>query len=187
MGEDKALLDWGGVPLVAHVCGQVRRAIDGPLVLVAAEGQELPLLEGVERVTDRVAQQGPLEGLRTGLAALASRADAAFVASVDAPHLRPELARALIARLGEADAVLPASGGLVHPLTAVYRTSLAVLAGELLDSGERRARALSERCRTKVLERTVLLEDESLRLADPELRSLGDVDTPADLEAARAR
>src|SRR5262245_51158105 len=84
MGEDKALLDWEGVPLVVHVCEQVRRAVDGPLVVVAAEGQALPGLDGSEVVTDLEPDRGPLEGLRTGLAALAPRADVAFVTSVDA-------------------------------------------------------------------------------------------------------
>ena len=185
MGQDKALLDWGGVPLVAHVCAQVRAAIDGPLVVVTAEGQALPELDLVELVTDLEPDRGPLEGLRTGLTALAARSEAAFVTSVDAPRLRPELIRALVVRLGDADAVLPATEGLVHPLTGVYRTSLAALAGALLDEGERRARRLGERCRAVVVDRDELLRDPALRAVDPDLLSLADVDTPDDLEAAR--
>lgn len=185
MGHDKASLDWRGRPLVVHVCEQVAAAVDGPVVVVAAPGQSLPALgERVAIVEDLVPDRGPLEGLRTGLASLAERAELAFVTSVDAPHLRPELVRALLARVGNADAVLPTTDGYTHPLTAVYRTSLAALAGELLDAGERRARLVGERCRALLLTREDLLEDEGLRVADPQLRSLTDVDTPGDLDAA---
>ena len=185
MGRDKALLDWHGRPLVVHVCEQVAAAVDGPVVVVGASGQQLPELAGrVEVAEDLVADRGPLEGLRSGFVAIGGRADVAFVTSVDAPHLRPELIRTLVARLGDADAVMPETDGFAHPLTAVYRTSLVELVDGLLDAGERRARLVGERCRTVFLSRAVLLDDPALRDADPDLRSLADVDTPADLEAA---
>lgn len=187
MGQDKALLDWGGVPLVAHVCERVRAAIDGPLVVVVARDQTLPRLAGVSLVADLVSGRGPLEGLRTGLAALAPEVEAAFVTSVDAPGLQPEFIHALVSRLGDAEAVLPATDGMVHPLTGVYRTSLIGLVGELLDAGERRARSVGERCRAVIVEREELLGDDALRAADPQLFSLVDIDTPGDLLAARGR
>jgi molybdenum cofactor guanylyltransferase len=187
MGRDKALLDWHGRLLVVHVCEQVAAAVDGPVVVVAAAGQSLPPLPArVEVTEDLVADRGPLEGLRSGLTAIAARAELAFVTSVDAPHLRPELIQALVGRLGDADAAMPAMGGLAHPLTAVYRTSLLGLVIELLDEGERRARAVGERCQTIFVSREMLLEDGALRAVDPDLESLADVDTPADLEAAVA-
>jgi molybdenum cofactor guanylyltransferase len=187
MGRDKASLEWDGRPLVVSVCERVAAAVDGPVVVVTAAGQSLPSLPArVEIAEDLVADRGPLEGLRSGLTALAARAELAFVTSVDAPHLRSELIQALVRQLGDADAAMPATGGLAHPLTAVYRTSLLGLVTELLDTGERRARAVGERCQTIFVSRETLLEDSALRAVDPELRSLSDVDTPADLDAAVA-
>jgi molybdopterin-guanine dinucleotide biosynthesis protein A len=187
MGRDKASLEWHGRPLVVHVCEQVAAAVDGPVVVVAAAGQSLPALPArVEIAEDLVADRGPLEGLRSGLTALAARAELAFVTSVDAPHLRPELIHALVGRLEDADAAMPVTDGLAHPLTAVYRTSLVGLVAELLDVGERRARVVGERSRTVFVSRDALLSDSALRAVDPELRSLSDVDTPADLDAAVA-
>jgi molybdopterin-guanine dinucleotide biosynthesis protein A len=96
------------------------------------------------------------------------------------------LIRVLIERLDEADAAIPMTDGLAHPLTAVYHTSLVGLVAELLEAGERRARVVGERCRAVLVGREALLEDCALRAVDPELRSLSDVDTPADLDAAVA-
>jgi molybdenum cofactor guanylyltransferase len=187
MGSDKALLDWGGVPLVVHVSETLLATVDGPVVVVTAQGQELPALPGrVERTDDRVAGQGPLEGIRSGLAALEGRADLAFVSSVDAPHLRPELVRLLVEALGTADAAVPSVSGFTHPLSAVYRVSLLPVVTGLLETGERRARAIAEACRAIVLDETALLADTALRATDPELRSLTDLDTLEELAAARA-
>jgi molybdenum cofactor guanylyltransferase len=182
MGSDKALLDWHGRALVVHVAEILGNAATGPVVVVAAPGQELPPLPGgVERAFDTVAEQGPLEGLRTGLEALEGRAELAVVWSVDAPNLRPELCRLLIGALGEADAAVPFVAGFTHPLSAVYRVSLLPLVARLLDSGERRARAVAEACTT------VLLDEPTLRTADPDLRFLIDLDTPEELAAAVVR
>lgn len=186
MGCDKAWLDWNGRMLVQHVCERVAAAVDGPIVVVAAPGQPLPsLASGVAVVADIVRDRGPLEGLRTGLVGLTGRAELAFVTSVDAPHLEPELIRVLVGRLGDADAVIPSIDGFTHPLTAVYRVSLAGDVEALLDAGERRARVVGERCNAVLVSQDELLDDEALRAADPHLRSLDDVDTPDDLAAAR--
>ena len=179
MGSDKALLDWHGRPLVLHVAELLRDAVAGPVVVVTAPAQELPTLPaGVERAVDLVAGQGPLEGIRTGLEALAGRVELALVWSVDAPNPRPEVCRLLVAALGEADAAVPFFAGVVHPLSAVYRVSLLPLVTRLLASGERRARAVAEACTA------VLVDEPTLRTADPELRFLIDLDTPEELAAA---
>ncbi|MFN8223286.1 MAG: molybdenum cofactor guanylyltransferase [Gaiellales bacterium] len=185
MGRDKALLEWNARPLVVHVCEQVSAAVDGPIVVVAAAGQELPPLPArAELARDLVADQGPLEGLRTGLRTLSGRAELVFVTSVDAPHLRPELVAALLRRLDDADAVMPATAGFAHPLTAVYRVSLVPLVEAVIAEGERRVRRVGERCRAVLLERDELLADAALRAVDPALRCLDDVDTPDDLMRA---
>ncbi len=70
MGRPKAWLRLGSETLLQRV---VRRLepVASPLVVVAAEGQDLPDLAGKARVVrDRVPGQGPLEALRTGLEAL---------------------------------------------------------------------------------------------------------------------
>ena len=90
MGEPKALIDWGGQPLVVHVAEALAVAA-APVVVVGAPGQELPPLpEGVELTRDAIADRGPLEGLAAGMRALGDRAEAAFVCGADMPFLSPE-------------------------------------------------------------------------------------------------
>ena len=187
MGIDKAALAWHGEPLLVHVVRAVRAGLaspcddqlQGPVVVVGAAGQELPPLpEGVEVVRDSVPGGGPLQGLRDGLAALEGRVALAFVAATDLPLLRPAVVDAVLrAVTDDVDAAVPSVGGLLHPLAAAYRPSLVPLADELLGAGERRVTALVARCRA------LPVDEPMLRAVDPELRSLVNVNTRAELDA----
>lgn len=182
MGQPKALLDWFGTPLLAHVCELLRAELDGPLVVVAAAGQELPPLhEGVGVVEDARPGRGPLEGLAAGLRAIGDRAEAVYVSATDVPLLVPAGVRLMRSLLEGVDAVVPRVGGRMYPLTAVYRTSLLPLVERLL--ADERLRALD------LFESTAVrwLSEEELRAVDPELDSLRNVNTPADYEAALIR
>lgn len=191
MGSDKALLDRLGVPLVAYVASVLREAVDGPVVVVRGAGSApVELQEGVEVVHDAVPDQGPLEGLRAGLEALDGRAEAVFVASVDLPLLRVELVRAVLGALEahpEAHVVLPLTLGHRHPLAAAYRLEVRETVDALLEAGERRLGLVPERCVAVELDAATLLTDDALARADPELASLVDVDSPAELRDALAR
>ena len=100
MGTPKAALPWGATTLLAHVAAILREAVDGPLIVVRAAGQELPPLPpGIDVVEDPVAGVGPLAGILAGLAAAAGRAEAAYVSAVDMPHLRPAFVRRVLAGL----------------------------------------------------------------------------------------
>src|SRR4051794_41390979 len=90
MGSPKAALEWHGSTLLRRVCGIVGRAVDGPVVVVRAPGQELPRLpDGIEVVEDAHEGRGPLQGLAAGLAAVGDRARAAYASSTDVPLLHP--------------------------------------------------------------------------------------------------
>jgi molybdopterin-guanine dinucleotide biosynthesis protein A len=182
MGADKALLDWGGLPLVVHVAGVLRAAVTGPVVVVGARGQPLPPLPaGVTAVEDAVADRGPLEGLHAGLAALEGRAEQAFVAPVDAVLLRPGVIDVLEAARARVDAraAVARIGGDPRPLPAVYGVDLAPVARALLEAGERRLRALARSTDA------VVVPEHELRAVDPELLSFAPMNTPAELDAAR--
>ena len=190
MGRPKAALEWHGSTLLRRVCGIVGRAVDGPLVVVRAPGQELPALPpAVELADDAHEGRGPLQGLAAGLAALGGRAERAYVSSTDVPLLHPAFVNALLAeaaRHDDADLVLPVVDGHPHPLAAVYRTSLRATVEELLADGELRLTALLERCRVRELGAAELLAEHALAAADPELLSLLNVNEPADYERALA-
>jgi molybdopterin-guanine dinucleotide biosynthesis protein A len=176
MATPKALLDWGGRPLVAHVAAVVAEAA-APVVVVAAPDQELPPLPaGIEVARDAEPGQGPLAGLAAGMRALTGRADAAFTCGADMPFLTGGAVGHLAVRLSANwDAVVVRSAeGRDQPLGAVYRLSLLGLVDELLAAGERRLGLVAERSRACRVE-----ADAALAAA------LRGVNTPEELAAAR--
>ncbi len=183
MGAEKAALDWGGVPLLVHVVGRLAAAVDVSVLVVARPGQVLPALPaGVARIDDAVADQGPLRGLAGGLAAAgAAGAEIAIAVTVDAPFLAAAVVTALAAALaGDPAAEIAAidTGRRTAPFPAAYRPGLAAAAHELLDAGERRARALVTAAPVHRIDATDLLAIPAVAAADPELRSLTDLDDP---------
>ncbi len=189
MGRDKASLDFAGEALLARVTGIVARAAT-IVVVVAAPGQTIPDLEkSIRVVRDEVPDEGPLRGISTGLAALDGLVEAVFVGTTDAPFLHPAFVVRLAAlrALGDRDAAIPRVDGADHVLSAVYATRVRPVVDELLARNVRRARALGERIDTLYVDRELLVADPSLREADPELRSLHNLNTPDAYEAALRR
>jgi molybdopterin-guanine dinucleotide biosynthesis protein A len=162
MGTPKALLDWHGATLVRRVTGILQRVAD-PVVVVHADGQELPPLPGVERVVDRTPDRGPLEGIAGGLRAVAGRCPAVFVSGTDLPFLHPDLVLALAAGSGDHDAAVPVADGHVHHLCAVYRSDLLALVEQQLAGDRLRVGLLLESIDVLRLDATSLPHPESLR------------------------
>src|ERR687886_2296354 len=189
MGSPKAALEWHGSTLLRRICGIVGRAVDGPVVVVRAPGQELPQLpDGVEVVDDAREGRGPLEGIAAGLHAVGDRAEAAYVSSTDVPLLHPRFVSRILAALDdETDVVLPEVGGHRHPLAAAYRTALADEVARLLAEDRMKPAFLFEAARVKRLDADALLADPALAALDPGLDSVLNLNEPHDYEAARAR
>ncbi len=188
MGVAKASLDWHGVPLVSHSAAVARAGCGGgPVIVVAAPGQELPPLPSwAERVDDPIEGQGPLRGIHTGLSALRGRAEVAFVTAVDVPFLAPAFVARVLALIGDTDAVVPFARGHRQPLLAAFRVSLAPVAADLLANDLRKVGLLLERCRSLVADEGLLLVDAALLAADPLLRSVENLNTREEWEAALA-
>jgi len=190
MGRAKAALEWHGATLLRRTTALLARTVGGPVLVVAAPGQELPELPpGVEVVADPVEGQGPMRGLATGLAALDGRAAAAFVCSTDLPFLHPALVRRVLREFADpgVDVVMPVARGYRQPLAAGYRTALATLIEKLLGEGDLRPGMLFKHCQVRQLDDDALLADPDLARHDPELDSLVNVNEPADYAAALAR
>ena len=185
MGAAKADLDWRGEPLAAHIARVLQTAVTGPVIAVAAPDQVVPVLPaGVELTRDRVAEQGPLRGVEAGLLALGDRADAVFVASVDAPLLHPVFVAALLDALGpDDDLLVPAAQGFRHPLTAAWRTSTLPVVTAALAEGVAGPGYLFDRVQTRFLDEAALLALPGVRDADPRLDSLRNANTPEEFAA----
>jgi molybdopterin-guanine dinucleotide biosynthesis protein A len=170
MGVDKATLDWHGVPLVVHVVRVLEGALDGPVVVVAAEGQPLP--EGLDVVRDAEPGRGPSQGLLAGLEALAGRAEAAYVAAVDLPFLTGEpVTRAVGALRCGAQAAVPVVAGVRQPLAAAYSLEVAAAVEARLRRDERSLMGLLGELRVVEVP------------CDDLAAQLHDVDAPGDLRS----
>ena len=172
MGTQKAWLPAGDETFL----GRTVRVVGGvcsPVVVVAADGQELPPLPaGVAVVRDAAPDNGPLQGLLAGLTALQGRCEVAFVAACDLPGLSPDLVRAVLAGLGDAAACVPVAGGRDHPLAAAYRLTASESVVSLLAGGSRRLRDL-------------LAAVPTVRLpADERADALRNINTPAEYAAS---
>ena len=174
MGRAKATLPFGSETLLERVVRIVGKVVD-PVVVVAAADQTLPSLpDGVTIVRDPQPFLGPLAGLTVGLDALADRVDAAFLCACDVPLLETAWIEALIERMGEADAVVTRDDRFLHPLSAIYRTSLAGQARKLLEEERLRPLFLIEQSNA------VVIDVEEFREISPHLSSLRNVNTPED-------
>lgn len=178
MGQPKLALPFGDETMLGRVV-RILRSTVRPIVVVAAPGQDVPPLPGDVRILrDEQEHLGPLAGMAIGLRALASEVEAAFVSSCDVPLLRPEFITELIRRLRSHELAVPKDGRFHHPLSAIYRTSLAEKAGQLV--AEQRLRPLFLIQESDAMEVPV----EELRAVDPELHSLQNLNRPEDYEAA---
>jgi molybdopterin-guanine dinucleotide biosynthesis protein A len=159
------------------------------VVVVGAEGQELPPLPaGTELVRDARPGIGPVQGIASGLAALAGRADAAYVSSTDAALLHPAFVQRVLAGLTEAvDALVPEALGYRQPLAAAYRTSIVPVLERLIGEDRATPAFLYPAIRTRFADEAWLLADPALAAADPGLASLVNPNTPEEYAAALAR
>lgn len=178
MGRPKAWLPFGNERMLPRIVRLLGEAVN-PIVVAAAADQDLPLLPPeIEIVLDAAAGRGPLQGLVAGLEALRGRADAAYVSSCDVPFLKPAFIRRLIDLRGDSAICVPEVAGYRHPLGAVYRIDVAVVAARLLTEDRLRPMFLFEEVPTRIV------RPEELADVDSAFESLRNVNTPADYEAA---
>ena len=178
MGVAKATLPFGPETMLQRVVRLLGTTVS-PIVAVAARDQELPALPAdVIVARDEREARGPLEGLRSGLKALPESVDAAYVTSCDVPLLEPAFVEHMLALLGEHDIAVMEIDGFTHPLSAVYRRAVLSHVEELLAQDRLRPAFLFDAVRTR------RVSPGEMRGADPDLRTLRNLNTREDYEAA---
>ena len=185
MGRDKALLPFGRETMLQRVVRTVSETTDR-VIVVARQDQAISVdepkgssLHGCEIVFDPIGDLGPLAGIAHGLRSTAT--DLNFLVACDLPLLRPAVIHRLIELTDTFDACVPVDGDHVMVLCGIYRKTLADAATTLINTGQRRARALLEHAHTKRVDAAVF------RDIDPELESFLSCDTPAAYEEALRR
>lgn len=178
MGQPKLTLPFGDEPMIARVVRILRTTVN-PVVVVAAPGQEVPPLPSDVRILfDEHEYLGPLAGMSVGLQALVGEVESAFVSSCDVPLLRSEFIAEMIRRLSGHELAVPKEGDFHHPLAAVYRTSLAERASQLVAAQRLRPLFLIQ------ASDSVEVSVDELRAVDPGLHSLLNLNHSEDYDAA---
>ena len=140
MGRDKALLPFGGVPLVVHVA-QVVAGATGSATLVGPQERYGEL--GWPLVEDEMSGDGPLGGLIAALAA--STAERSLVVACDMPWLQVDSLQSLIHYVSDADVVIARSERGIEPWCGVYHRRCLPVLRSALKEGERAVRRVLER------------------------------------------
>ena len=179
MGVDKTLLLFDGEPLVRRVAEIAGGICEHVLVVTnrpeAMADADLPA--SVRVLADEVAYQGPLGGLITALDA--AEGEWVLAVGADMPWIEPALVKTLWDARDGAQMVLPVGEKGPEPLLALYHKSCLPEARRVLASGRRRLVAMIPAVKT------VEVPLDSLRAADPSLRSLVNVNTPQELLETR--
>lgn len=180
MGASKATLPFGPETMLQRVV-RLLATVVSPIVAVAAREQVLPTLPGSVIITrDEREAKGPLEGLRAGLSALPDSVDIAYVTSCDVPLLVPGFVELMVELLGDHDIAVMEIDGFPHPLSAVYRRSTLPKVEALLAQDRLRPVFLFDAVRTR------RVRPEEMLSADPQLRTLRNLNTREDYLAALA-
>ena len=175
MGEDKALVEVAGEPLVERVV-DVLRSLVCEIVLVTPSPERLAWL-GLPAVGDVYPGIGTLGGLHAGLTAITH--PYGLVVGCDMPFLNRDLLAYMMEQVGEAEVIMPRVGRFYEPLHAIYSRSVLPVLEERILAGQRRIRQACAGLRTRYIS-----EDE-IAAFDPDHLSFFNVNTPEDLVRAR--
>ena len=179
MGKPKESLPFLGTSLLGRTVETLMLCTHPVLVVARDSAQDLPPLPLECDVTfDREPEGGPLYAFATGLRAVAGQCDAVFVSSCDMPFLHERVVHWLATEIGDAALAIPSVEGVLQPLAALYRTSVAEEVERLLAEGERSLRSVAERVSTRVL------DEAAIDRLDPTRKFLRNVNQPEDYEAA---
>ena len=174
MGRDKALLDFGGQPLLERIAGELSTVVSAVSLVGARQSYA-----SFKNVPDVYPQWGALGGIHAAL--MAAKTDWAAVVACDLPFVTSQLFERLATFMNDmTDAVVPIQAdGRPQPVCALYRAATCLPEIEkLVATGEHTPRALMANVRTRCVEFAEICD---LPAAE---HFFFNVNTPEDLEGA---
>ena len=156
---------------VEHIASRLLPVVDE--VIVAGHASQ-GLGDNLRLVTDLFPGAGPLAGMHAGF--LAASREHVWVVACDLPDVEPQLGALMLRLATEVDAVVPTLDGQPQGVCAIYRRALASHLGAMLERGERSVKALLASISVR------WVAEPELRLIDPDLRSLQNINTPSEYE-----
>lgn len=184
-GRDKALVEFGGHPLLLQIV-KLAQTCAQPVAVIGDAKKYIHLDTRLEIVEDRWPGEGPLGGIITALQHTAAASNACrwnLVLSCDMPFLTAAWLKFLADRARttapETQVILPHSAHGPEPLCACYRTDAADALKAVFDSGIRKVTAALKQLPTEVL------DESAWKRFDSAGRLFWNMNTPADFIAAQ--
>ena len=174
-GGNKALLPIGGRSIIERV-SDVLREIFEHNILITNSPEDFGFL-GLPMFGDLVLGHGSLGGLYTGLKTCGR--DYGFLVACDMPFLNKDVISYMVDRTDDNDVIVPRISAGVEPLHGIYSRKCLPLIEELFAEEDLKTRDIFRKA--KILE----IREEELKLFDPGLFFLLNVNTPDDLRRAR--
>jgi molybdopterin-guanine dinucleotide biosynthesis protein A len=178
MGEDKRYLVVGEQTLLERGLAVLRSIFQEVLVVIAQDGP--PLGVDARVVRDLVPDCGSLGGLYTGLTQATT--PSIFVVACDMPFLDQAVIAQFTSRRATADIVMAKLGGRLHPMHALYGKRCLPVVEQMIRARQLKIQELVSHASIRVQ----YVTEADLLTIDPSGRSFQNVNTPADLEAARS-
>jgi len=179
LGRDKTAETFGDTSLLERVVSSLS-LFEGDIIIVTAIKQSLPQFSGYPTLrvaADIYPGKGTLGGIYTGLTA--SNSFYNLVVACDMPFLNQALLRYLVQLADGFDLVLPRLGSMIEPLHAVYsKNCLAAIENLLRQDSLKISNLLT-------LVKVRYVEAEEINRFDPKHLSFFNINTEADLKAAR--
>jgi molybdopterin-guanine dinucleotide biosynthesis protein A len=171
-GIPKGLLRIEGEPIAARVIRLFAALFDASLMVTNDPAPYRGL--GVPIVPDLFLGKGAPGGVHAGLSS--AQSGWIFAAACDMPFLSPGPIQLLASRRAGVAAVLPRTGGRLHPLHGLFSRACLPTLERLLTQGDP---SFGELVRAVP---ACVVEEEEWRAADPQCRALENVNTPDDAE-----
>ena len=132
-GQDKALIELDGIPLILHILDRASKIVDETVVVVRSENQkktfERLLSHRTSVVFDRHEAQSPLVGALAGFES--AQGEYSLLLPCDTPFISSQVARFLLDICVNRNAVIPRwPNGHIEPLQASYHTKSALTAAK---------------------------------------------------------
>jgi molybdopterin-guanine dinucleotide biosynthesis protein A len=185
-GNDKALIELAGKPLILHVIERIKEYVDEIIVCVRSDAQKslyLQILSDRSKIAvdPESLPRCPLAGALTGL--MNAHGKYSILLPCDTPFISSRLVDLLFNIANEVDAVIPRwPNGYIEPLQAVYGTKSALMAAEVsLKKGECRMQSM-----ISLLKKVRYLSTLVVKEIDYKLLTFFNINTQLDLKRAEA-
>lgn len=184
-GQDKALIELAGKPLILHVLDRASKIVDETVVVVSLETQretfERLLSHKAIVVVDRHKAQSPLVGASAGFEG--AQGEYCFLLPCDTPFVSSQAMRFLLDLCVNKSAVIPRwPSGYIEPLQAAYHTKSALTAAKTaLEEGKLDLQSMIARLKGVQYVSTTVL-----RQMDTKLLTFFNINTFGDLKKAES-